>query len=312
MHLFQEKVTMQANSSISRGALAVKRAFSSSDLVVLAVTFGVFFIMSSLYFIISHLMELHQSAEDVGAIEVVLGIVSALIGGGILFVIILLVGMFLIRMRRQQMLGNSLQVEYSDYAWLRDWANIVAADLAMPRVEVYITQDPMINAYAFGFVRPYCIVLNSGSIRYLTKEELKVIVVHEMAHIKYGHTVALLYLQPFMAVPLVGIVSQWLAGFWSRRAELTADRLALMYMEDSELVKSALIKVHVGPDVAKGMNQTARDWLQYNAERPMNRLSQTFSTHPYLVRRLSHIDRYKEIVEPSQPVQTSTGQSDAR
>ena len=26
-----------------------------------------------------------------------------------------------------------------------------------------------------------------------------------------------------------------------------------------ELVKSALIKIHVGPDVAKSMNQTARD-----------------------------------------------------
>lgn len=54
--------------------------------------------------------------------------------------------------------------------------------------------------------------------------------------------------------------------------------------------KSALIKIHVGPDVAKSMNQTARDWLQYNAQQPMNRLAQTFSSHPFLARRLSHID----------------------
>lgn len=86
------------------------------------------------------------------------------------------------------MLGNSLQVEFSDFAWLRDWANTVAADLEMPRVEIFVTQDPMINAYAFGFIKPYTIVLNSGSIRYLTHDELKTVVVHEMGHIKYGHT----------------------------------------------------------------------------------------------------------------------------
>ena len=72
-----------------------------------------------------------------------------------------------------------------------------------------------------------------------------------------------------------------------------------MYSENPELVKSALIKIHVGPDVAKSMNQTARDWLQYNAERPMNRLAQTFSSHPFLVRRLSHIDRHAASFVPA-------------
>lgn len=195
-------------------------------------------------------------------------------------------------MQRQIMLGNSLQIEYSDFAWLRDWANEVAQDLQLPYVEIFVTQNPVINAYAFGFARPYCIVLQSGSVRYLTKEELKVVVVHEMAHIKYGHTTASVYLQPFLLFPVIGPVAGWLAGFWQRRAELTADRLALMYTRDSELVKASLIKVHVGPDVATSMNETARQWLQYKAERPMNRFAQTFGSHPFLVRRLSHIDRW--------------------
>ena len=207
--------------------------------------------------------------------------------------------MFIVRLQRQTILGNSLQVEYSDFAWLRDWANEVAHDLEMPRVEIFVTQNPLINAYAFGFIRPYCIVLNSGSVRYLTQDELKVVVVHEMAHIKYYHTHALVYLQPFLVLPGINIVGMWVAGFWQRRAELTADRLALMYMRDTELVKQSLIKVHVGPDVAASMNQTARDWLQHTAERPMNRLAQTFSSHPFLVRRLSHIDRWSYLIEPT-------------
>ena len=288
-------------NNVSKGQLAQKRAYLSSDLVVLGCTFLGFFLMTSAYFIISFLTS-EEVANSSSSYEVLFGLMGALFIGGLLFVAILLFGMVAIRLYRQAMLGNSLQVEYSDFAWLRDWSNEVARDLQLPRVEIFITQDPVINAYAFGFIKPYCIVLHSGSIRYLTKEELKVVVVHEMAHIKYGHTLASVYLQPFMAFPFVGTIASWFAGFWQRRAELTADRLALMYMGDSELVKRSLIKVHVGPDVAKDMNEVARQWLQYNAERPMNRFAQSFSSHPFLVRRLSQIDRWKYVVEA--PVST--------
>lgn len=283
----------------TKGRLAVQRAFSSSDLVVLSTTFFVFFVLSGIYFLVGYFTGEEFTSGPQTAGSVIVGLAAAFAGSAAVFAAILLLGMFLVRMQRQVMLGNSLQVEYSDYAWLREWANHVSRDLEMPRVEIFITQDPVINAYAFGFVRPYAIVLNSGSIRYMTRDELKVIVVHEMGHIKFGHTQAIVYLSPFLTIPVINIVGTWIAGFWQRRTELTCDRLALMYMADSELVKQALIKVHVGPDVARAMNETARQWMQYVAERPMNHFAQTFSTHPFLVRRLSHIDRYKRYIEPS-------------
>ena len=289
----------------SKGQLAVARAAMSSDNTVLAVTFIGFFFMTSAYFIFTALAE-HFSVEgtDMAAEQVPLWLrlIIALFSGAILFGIILLVGMFFIRMERQKMLGNAMQVEYSDYAWLRDWANVTAADLGLPRVEIFVTQNPVINAYAFGFMNPYCIVLHSGSIRYLTPDELKAIVIHEMGHIKYKHTIAMLYLQPFLMLPFVSSVSGWLAGFWQRRTEYTADRLALTYTEDPELVKNALVKVHIGPDVAEGMNETARQWQRYTANRPMNRFAQTLSDHPYLVRRLDHIDKMTtKLLTPQAP-----------
>ncbi len=282
-------------SKQTKGQIAVKRAYSSSDIGVLIATFIVFFLISSGYFIISYLIDISQ--ESIGAVEIILGLIGVAIGGAFLFVLIILTGMFILKMQRQIMLGNALQVEYSAYAWLRDWSNEVAADLKMPRVEIFITQDPVINAYAFGFIRPYAIVLNSGTIRYMTKDEIRMVVLHEMAHVKYGHTIASLYFIPFMNIPVLGAFFSWLAGFWQRRAELTADRLALMYLGDSELVKQALIKVHVGPDVASSMNEVARQWQQYVAERPFNRFTQTFSSHPFLVRRISHVDKWKSLVE---------------
>ena len=295
----------------TKGQLAVRRAHSSSDIGVLIATFATFFLLSAGYFIISYFISVEFKSQEFSLLNIVFGLLGVAIAAVFFFALMLGIGMIIIRIQRQMMLGNALQVEYSNYAWLRDWVNEVAADLEMPRVEVFVTQDPVINAYAFGFIRPYTIVLHSGSVRYLTKDELKVVVVHEMAHVKYAHTIASLYLLPFMNIPVLGAFFGWLSGFWRRRAELTSDRLALMYMGKSELVKAALIKVHVGPDVASSMNDVARQWQQYVAERPMNRFAQTFSSHPFLVRRISHIDRYKSIVEP-QPTPAPTEQPAAQ
>lgn len=280
---------------------AVAKARSSGDVVMLAITFVVLFLMTSMYFVISSIMDLGPSASA-NPIEVFGAIGSGLMAGALLFVLILIGGMIAVRVQRQIMLGNCLEVKYSDYAWLREWSNQVASDFNMPRTEIFITQDPYINAYAYGFARPYNIVLHSGTIRYMSDDELKVVVAHEMGHIRYKHTNAMVYLMPFLSLPLVGIVGQYIIGFWKRRTELTCDRLALMYFRDAEIVKRALIKTHVGPDAEKYMNDIARQWQRITADGPFNRFVETLSTHPFLVRRLIHLDRYEAKARAVAPV----------
>lgn len=201
------------------------------------------------------------------------------------------------------MIANGLLVEYSEYAWLRDWAAQVAQDLQMPRVEIIITQNPVMNAYSFGFMRRYNIVLHSGTIRWLNDEQLKAIVVHEMAHIKYGHTAMGVYASIFQMVPIFGGIFGWLLGFWHRRAEYTCDRLALCYLRDPKLVKEALTAVHIGPDAAPSYTDVTQQWQQYVANNWFNQLTQTFSTHPFLWRRLQQIDiTYHTMIAPPQQV----------
>ena len=282
----------------TKGQIAVERAKMPSDNIVLGVTFGVFFLLTCGWIVYLFF----TGMSDVpGAAVGILGFLFFVLMVIVFFGILLGIGMLLVRITRHTVLGNSMEVQYSSYAWLRDWANTVAADLQMPEVEIFVTQDPMINAYAIGFARPYIIVLHSGSIRYLTKDELKVVVVHEMAHIKYHHTNALVYLQPFLSIPVISVLGSWIAGFWQRRTEYTADRLALMYLEDADLVKNSLVKVHVGPDTASDMNDVARQWQQYKTSQPMNRFSQTFSTHPFLVRRLEQVDYWDSVLKNPQP-----------
>ena len=142
----------------SKGQLAVARANMPSDNTVLAATFISFFFMTSLYFIVTTLINYGRDKPtyvETDTLPLWLHLIMDLFSGALLFGIILLIGMFFIRMERQKMLGNAMQVEYSDYAWLRDWANVTAADLGLPRVEIFVTQNPVINAYAFGFMNPY-------------------------------------------------------------------------------------------------------------------------------------------------------------
>lgn len=207
----------------------------------------------------------------------------------------------MIRMMRQTYLGNALQVEYSDAAWLRTWANKVAKDLAMPKVEIMITQDPVMNAFAFGFMKPYTIVLNSGTVRYATRDQLKAIIVHEMAHIKFKHTQMSTYSSLLRMVPGFGLLFGWLLDFWSRRAEFSADRLALAYLQDVRTVKDALICVHIGPDMAPAFNDLAQQWQEYTTNSGFNRFTQTFSSHPFLVRRLQRLDAYNAAMNPTKP-----------
>lgn len=275
--------------------MAVMQAKRVSDYWVLAAGVAASFLLLGLVFFTSIGAWLYgEEAIDAYAessSEPVLDVVSNIVGYAFIIALALALILTLVRMMRQQILGNALQVEYSDYAWLREWSNQVAGDLHMPKVEIMVTQDPVINAYAFGFATPYTIVLHSGAIRWLTRDQLKAVVVHEMAHVKYRHTQVSTYLNLLRLIPVVGVVNAWFLDFWSRRAELTADRLSLCYLRDAGLVKESLIGVHVGPDVAPSFNEIARQWQVYVTDSFFNRFTQTFSSHPFLVRRLQHLDR---------------------
>ena len=280
---------------------AVAQAHSPRDYVVLAAGVMASLALIALVFLtsIASIIYGEEVLDDAASSDPVAAFIGNAIGIGIVVALALTLILTVIRMMRQQLLGNALQVEYSDYAWLREWSNQVAKDLHMPRVEIMVTQDPVINAYAFGFASPYTIVLNSGSVRWLTHEQLKAVVVHEMAHVKYRHTQIGAYLGLLRMVPVLGTINSWLLDFWSRRAELTADRLALCYLQKPALVKESLIGVHVGPDVAKSFNDVAQQWQVYMTNTAFNHFTQTFSSHPFLVRRLQQLDIKTKIFEPT-------------
>jgi len=57
---------------------------------------------------------------------------------------------------------------------------------APDRYDLYISQSPLVNAGAYGFDKPW-VVLLSGSLRLLKDDEIEFVMGHELGHVISGH-----------------------------------------------------------------------------------------------------------------------------
>jgi Zn-dependent protease with chaperone function len=105
-----------------------------------------------------------------------------------------------------------------------------------PPPQLYVAQTPFANAGAVGFDRPF-IVINSGALEILSREEQRFILAHELGHIMSGHTtyrtIALIVITfGFQVLPIVATIAllpfQLALLEWYRKSELSADRAGLL------------------------------------------------------------------------------------
>lgn len=124
-----------------------------------------------------------------------------------------------------------LNALFSEVVETLDWSE---------RPELYVTQTPDVNAGAVGFEKPF-IILNSGTLGLLDREEQRTVLGHELGHIMSGHatyrTIALILLTigvrnlPFLAG--MALLPIELALFeWFRKSELSCDRAGLLAGQD--------------------------------------------------------------------------------
>ncbi len=105
-----------------------------------------------------------------------------------------------------------------------------------PPPQLYVAQTPIANAGAVGFDHPF-IVINSGALEILSREEQRFILAHELGHIMSGHTtyrtIAVIVMTfGFQVLPIVATVAllpfQLALLEWYRKSELSADRAGLL------------------------------------------------------------------------------------
>jgi Zn-dependent protease with chaperone function len=134
------------------------------------------------------------------------------------------------------------------------WATKI---LEVPEPEMYVTVDAEPNAFTYGHTKPF-ITLTSGLVDLLSDEELFFVIGHEVGHIKAGHVLYGTMARNIAAV--VSLLGQATLGLgallgqglvvalyeWYRCAELTADRAALLCVQDIEPARDVFMKLAGG------------------------------------------------------------------
>jgi Zn-dependent protease with chaperone function len=180
--------------------------------------------------------------------------------------------------------------------------------LDLPRVpELYISQDPVVNAMALGMDKPF-IVLNSSIVELMDPEEIRFVIGHELGHVLSGHTVyntmlrnlivlvQRLALVPFAWIGLRAVV--WGLEEWSRKAEMSSDRAGLLATQDVDAARRALMKTAGGRRLSEfSSDEFHKQAREYDAvpdvrESLLKLLQLQGQTHPFAVVRFAELDRW--------------------
>lgn len=155
-------------------------------------------------------------------------------------------------------MGNSIQVGPRQFASIYQMFRDCVRDLDIyPEPNLFISQNPVVNAFALGQNFPF-ITLNSGLLDLLTEAELRTVIAHELGHLKCGHTT--LQQMAIWTTQVVSGLAERTFGLsmlvstglvlafyeWLRKAELSADRAALLVTDDLSPVIHSMMKIAGG------------------------------------------------------------------
>ena len=187
------------------------------------------------------------------------------------------------------------------YELVRDGSYILDLD-EVP--EVYVTQNPLVNAMALGRDKPF-IVITTGMVNLYDPEELRWVVGHELGHILSGHavyrTMLLILLRlaarvAFLPITLGLGAIIWGLEEWFRKSELSCDRAGLLAGQDLDAARRALMKLAGGAQLSELNPDAFREQAhEYDAvpdlrDSILKIMQLQGNTHPFAVVRFAELD----------------------
>jgi Zn-dependent protease with chaperone function len=189
------------------------------------------------------------------------------------------------------------------------WATKI---LDVPEPEMYVTLDPIPNAWTYGHTKPF-ITMTSGLIDVMSDEELFFVLGHEVGHIKAGHVLYGTMARNIAAiVAMIGQATLGLGAWfgqglviglleWYRCAELTADRAALLCVQDIEPARDTFMKL-AGGTTRMGAEMDRAEFLRQVREyeevdrstldKAYKVLLTLYRTHPFAMQRAKELDLF--------------------
>lgn len=173
--------------------------------------------------------------------------------------------------------------------------------------EVYVYNDPIMNAFTYGETTPF-VCISSSCVEKLNDEELICLMAHECGHILCKHTLynsVVNLIQEFGE--RMGIITRGMSQpiylalqYWSRQSEYSADRCAAV-VTGERIFQQMTMKMASGlTDVQNDPYQLVRQAREYKElengslwDKIQQNCRIAFYSHPQIVNRAYEIDRWK-------------------
>jgi Zn-dependent protease with chaperone function len=223
----------------------------------------------------------------------VLGLAIGTRGYGLIFVAFL-IGLIWLLSRMVQYFAlariktNAIRVTESQLPEVNEAVNRCVAAMKIARPEVYVVQHNVWNAFAHKLAGQRFVVLYTGAIDsiLLTGDisQLTWLVGHEIGHHAAGHT------RWTHTLASTGAWFVWVFLWYSRRRELTCDRIGLYCVGNVRSSLLALSNLTAGSQLAGkvSVEQAMGEWVACRGEFFV-KYSTFYSTHPPLLWRFLHL-----------------------
>ncbi|TMQ21331.1 MAG: M48 family metallopeptidase [Deltaproteobacteria bacterium] len=192
---------------------------------------------------------------------------------------------------RTELLGTAVKVTDQQYPRVYHAAKAAGAALRVRVPAVFAAPTDSIKVKVLGTDDAPHLIVNLELAEKLDDTALVAAIGHELGHVQNGHifyATALHYLSQSAAFYVRWVVQPAIMTLqaWSRRAEVTCDRAALLAVRDLDRTLQALVTLELGLDRGSAFN--AEEYLRTvpDLKRGIGRYAELFRSHPYLPKRV--------------------------
>jgi len=201
---------------------------------------------------------------------------------------------------KAELLGTSVKVTDQQFPRVQEAARKAATALRLRVPPVYVAPTSWsLKARALGTDDAPYIVVNAQAADSLTEIELVAAIGHELGHVQNNHVLyvtALHYLRHSAVFFLRWVVQPAIMALqaWSRRAEITCDRAALIATRDLDATLATMVKLELGLD--KGASFRLDEYLRElpDVKKGIGRYAELFRSNPYLPKRVQALRLFAE------------------